>query len=364
MLIEAAQDRLHIHLSRRELLRTAGLLGAAGLLPATGGPALAAASNLNILFTGGSWKEAFDSVYAAPFGKANGVQIVYSLGAYENQVSQVIAQRQNERFDLLHMDQFSAASLEQLNLMVVPDAKIVTNLADVDPAFKFSNFVGKIVTPFGLAANTKRIGRKITSWKDLWDPALAGKIGLPKWEWLGSKWFYTVNRVWGGTEDNIDPGLQRCRDLIHKNNAIIVTAVDHAHTLLLQEDAWLLPLQTRGTFQARDDGAPVEFVFPDEGALSLVVNVGIIKGRPQDSEELAQKFVNYTLDPAKQVEFSAKTLYPPTNRKALAMLPKDSPVLLTPSQLGNLNKIRFDIPKLVANRNLHAERWDKEVLGG
>jgi putative spermidine/putrescine transport system substrate-binding protein len=173
-----------------------------------------------------------------------------------------------------------------------------------------------------------------------------------------------MNRVWGGDETNIEPGLARCRELVHKNKAIIVNTVDHARTLLSQEEAWLVGLQPRGTNQAKADGTPVEFVYPEEGAINVVVNLGIIKGRPAESEKLAQEFLNFTLDPARQAEFSQRTDYPPTNVKAIAMLPKGSDLILSPERLANLGKIRLDMALVVANRSAHAERWNKEVLGG
>jgi putative spermidine/putrescine transport system substrate-binding protein len=114
----------------------------------------------------------------------------------------------------------------------------------------------------------------------------------------------------------------------------------------------------------RDNGIPVEFVYPEEGALNWVFNVGIIKGRPAESERIAQEFLNYTLDPQAQVEFSKKIGYPPTNRKAIAALPPDSPLRLTDAQVDNLGKMKFDFGLIVENRDRHAERWNKEVIGG
>jgi len=361
VIIEIGKDELRVAVSRREFLRaTAGLAGAAAV------PGIASASekDLNILFTGGTWKKYFEDVFATPFGKTKGVNVVFSLGDFNRQSSRVIAERQNQRSDLLHMHQFNAATLEQLNLIVPPDPKIVTHLGDVAPAFRFPSFVGKVLAPFGVTYNTKRINRKITSWKDLWDPAFAGKVALPKWEWIGSTWFYSMNRVWGATDEaNIDPGVKKVRELIHANKAVMMNNVDHGLSLFASEEIWIAPFYSARTKQAKEAGSPVEFVFPSEGALPWVFNVGIIKGRPADSEKLAQEFVNYTLDPAKQAEFASKIGYSPTNRKAIAMLPKDSDVSLTPEQMENFGRIRMNMGQMVTHRDAHAERWNREVVG-
>jgi putative spermidine/putrescine transport system substrate-binding protein len=368
MLINSEKDQLRIRCSRRELLGYGLMAFGASLLGRASDAGVAAAAaagqDLNVLFTGGTWKQYFEQVYSAPFAKEKGVNVVYSLGDFNRQLSRVIAERQNQRSDLLHMHQYNAAELAELNLIVPPDPKIVTNLKDVDPAFRFPHFVGKVLAPFGIAYNTKRISRKVTSWKDLWDPAFKGKVAFPKWEWIGATWFYGANRVWGGDEANVDAGMKACRELIQKQNAIIMNNVDHGLTLFTSEEIWVAPFYSARAQQAKEAGAPIEFVFPDEGGLNWVFNVGIIKGRPAASETLAQEFVNYTLDPARQAEFAGKIGYPPTNRRAMALLPKGSKAVLGPAQLANLGKLRFDVKQMVVNRDKHAERWNKEVLGG
>lgn len=365
MLILPGPDRLGLSISRRELLRwtAAGALGglAAGLMDRPA-PALAA-GELDFLFPGGTWKEYFERIYTTPFAKAKGVQVVFSVGDVAQQMSRVIAERQSERFDLFHVHQYLAAQLADLDLVVPPDPRIVTNLNDVDPAFRFPTFVGKVLAPFGLTYNVKKSAKKVTSWKDLWDPAFAGRVAIPKWDWVGNTWFYAVNRVWGGTEENVDAGMAKCRDLVKKSRAIIMNNVEHGLNLFQTEEILIAPYYTARTEQAKQAGAPVEFVFPEEGGLNWAFNVVIIKGRSATQTSLAQEFLNTTIDPVKNAQFGILTGYPPTNRKAIALLPKNSNVLLTPAQVANLGKLRFDVKTMLLKRDNHAERWNKEVLG-
>ncbi len=371
MLISTEKDRIELHVTRRELLRWGiGLAGGLAAGSVMGGftrePAAALAADakeLNLLFAGGTWKDYFERIYSKPFEKSKGASVVFSVGDLGQQISRVIAERSNERFDMLHMHQYVAAQLADLDLLVPPDPQIVTNLKDVDPAFRFSHFVGKVLAPFGLTYNTRRSPKKVTSWKDLWDPAFTGRVAIPKWEWVGSTWFYAVNRVWGGTEQNIDPGIQRCRELVQRNKAVIMNNVEHGISLFVNEEVWIAPFYTARAQQAKEAGAPIEFVFPAEGGLNWAFNLGIIKGRSSPSIALAQEFLNYTLDPVQQAQFGILTGYPPTNRRAIALLPKTSNVLLTPDEVANLGKMRFDIKQMLVNRDGHSERWNKEVLG-
>src|SRR5207302_99487 len=269
---------------------TAGALGglAAGLIDRPR-PA-AAAGELDFLFPGGTWKEYFERIYTAPFAKEKGVQVVFSVGDVAQQMSRVIAERQNERFDLFHVHQYLAAQLADLDLVVPPDPRIVTNLGDVDPAFRFPGFVGKVLAPFGLTYNIKKSGKKVASWTDLWDPAFAGRVAIPKWDWVGNTWFYAVNRVWGGTEENVDPGMAKCRELVKKSRAIVMNSVAHGLNLFQTEEILIAPFHTARTEQA------------------------------------------------------------------------NQAVLLTPAQMANLGKLRFDVKTMLLRRDSHAERWNKEVL--
>jgi putative spermidine/putrescine transport system substrate-binding protein len=371
MLVEGGGDRLELHLTRRDLLRLGfAFVGATAIRSTLGSlsgdlPSVQAApaTQLNLLFAGGTWKEYFERIYAKPFEKEKGVQVIFSVGDSAQQISRVIAERSNQRFDMIHLHQYAAAQLNELGLVVPPDPSIVSNLKDVGEAFKFPYFVGKVLAPFGLAVNTKRSPKKVTSWKDLWDPAFAGKVAIPKWEWVGNTWFYAVNRVWGGDENNIDPGIAKCRELVRNNRAIIMNNVEHGIALLTSEETIIQPFYTARTEQARDAGAPVEFVYPEEGGLNWTFNLAIIKGRPGPSITLAQEFLNFTLDPVRQAQFGILTGYPPTNTRAQALLPKNSKVLLTSEQMANLAKMKFDVKAMLMNRDRHAERWNKEVLG-
>lgn len=371
MLIKPEGDRIELLLSRRDLLRlgitAAGTAVAGRLVGALGGrPAAVSAApvaDLNLLFAGGTWKEYFERIYARPFEKEKGARVVFSVGDSAQQISRVIAERTNERFDMIHIHQYAAAQLNELGLLVPPDPRIVTHLRDVDEAFRFPYFVGKVLAPFGLAVNTRRAPKKVTSWKDLWDPAFAGKVAIPKWEWVGNTWFYAVNRVWGGTETNIDSGIAKARELVRNNRAVIMNNVEHGIALLTSEETWIQPFYTARTEQARDAGAPVEFVFPVEGGLNWTFNLGIVKGRSAASTTLAQEFLNSTLEPVRQAQFGILTGYPPTNKRAQALLPRSSNVLLTAEQMANLGKMRFDIKAMLDNRDRHAERWNKEVIG-
>jgi putative spermidine/putrescine transport system substrate-binding protein len=321
--------------------------------------------SLNYLFPGGTWKTWFENTFTTSFGKENNVRIIITVGDPAAHTARVIAEKGNPNYDFIHHTQINMMQLGSMGLLEELKESDIPNLKDVHPAFKNPYMAGNVITPFGLAYNVKKSPKKVTSWMDLWDPAFRGKVAIPKWAWIGETWFNSINKVLGGTEDNIDPGLKKCRELIKDNKAIIMDSVEHGKNLFVSEEIWIAPYYNARTEQAKKAGAPVEFAYPTEGGLNWYFNVAALKGRPKENKELSFKFINYTLDPKRQLEFSLLCGYPPTNMKTMSMIPADrQDLLVTKEQMENLGKIKIDFVKMLNNSDKNAERWNKEVLGG
>lgn len=350
--------------SRRTFLQGAAGAGSAALLGAPAVARAAQAEELRILFPGGTWKDWFDQTFVSPFATAHGTQIVWKTGmAFE---PLVLAQRRRPEWDLIHENQNTSSQLGALDAVIEWKQDRIPNIPRIHPAFRYKYLVGKVHTPYGIVWNNKRITRPITSWWDLWDPAFAGKVAFPDWVWVGEDVFYAINAVAGGTAENIDPGIARMKELFHKNKAQIIRNVEQTQQVLVSEDVWICPLFGARAEKAKQAGAPVSFVLPKEGGLSWIWNTSIIANRPAGSIELAEQFVNTTLDAQKQIEFSRLTGYPPTNMEAMKNLPPDLQHLaVTDAELAAIGTLqrKFDYLTQFKNRDRVQERWQKEVLG-
>ena len=182
---------------------------------------------------------------------------------------------------------------------------------------------------------------------------------------MGEEVFHYLNKLAGGAEDNIDPGIAKLAALFKENDAQLIENVEHTHQKLLSEDVWICPHFGARTEKAAKAGAPVEFVLPKEGGMSWIFNTSIIAGRPPESREAAEQFVGETLDPERQIEFSRLTGYPPTNREAQNNLPDElANIRYTEEQLASLGKIQreFDYLTMFAFKDQYSERWKKEIL--
>ena len=352
-------------LSRRHFLRqTAGVGAALAALAASGRTPAFAAGEVRILFPGGTWQEWYNTTFVKPVEQSSGAKAVWKLGLSFEPL--VIAQRRRPQWDLIHQNQNTSSQLGALGAVLeYTDARFPT-LKDIHPAFRYPHLAGKVHTPYGLAVNTKRITRPVKKWADLWDPAFAGKVAFPTWEWMGQEVFHAINQIEGGSADNVDPGIAKLKDLYKKNKASTINNVEHTHQLLLAEEVWICPHFGARVEKAAAAGAPVEFVIPEEGGLSFIWNTSILANRPKESTELAEKVVAATFDPERQIAFARLTGYPPTNLKAMRNLPNDLKKLeLTDAQVAAFGKIQrnFDYMAMFAFRDQIKDRWNKEVLG-
>lgn len=352
-------------LTRRRLLGRAAGMGAGVLamsaLPRL--PAFAATNELRILFAGGTWQKWYQESFVDPWVTQHKTNIVWKTGLSFEPL--VIAQRNRPQWDLIHLNQNTSSQLGAMQAAVEWKDENLPNLKHIHPSFKYPYLAGKVHTPYGICVNTKRITRPITKWADLWDPAFAGKVAFPAWDWMGQEVFHAINELNGGTPENVDPGIAKLKELYSKNKATTIDNVEHTKQLLVAEEVWICPYFGARTEQAAAAGAPVEFVIPEEGGLSFIWNTAIIANRPKDSLELVHKFVNETLEAEKQIAFSRKTGYPPTNMQAMKNLPPDLKKLaMTDAQVEALGKIqrKFDYMAMFAYRDQIRNRWNKEVL--
>jgi spermidine/putrescine-binding protein len=347
-------------ISRRNLLKGAA---AAATLVGMGGQKAHAAQELHIMMAGGSWKDFVDKTFATPFAEKNKVEIVWKLGLSMEPI--IMAQQRNPQWDLVHSGQTKAEQLGSMGLYRVWKTDEIPNLASIHTSFRYEHLAGKCHTPYGLCVNTKEIKRPVNSWTDMWDPALKGKVAFPAWNWIGDEVFQAINISLGGTSDNIDIGIAKFKTLFKENNCQIINNVEHTRQLLLAGEVWLCPYFGARTEQAAAAGAPVEFVIPKEGGLSWIFNTAMVANRPPASLELQQKFVNFELDPERQIAFARLTGYPPTNLEAMKNLPADLKKLYySDADLELLGKLQrqADYMTQFAYRDQFLERWNKEVL--
>jgi len=309
--------------------------------------------------TGGTWGEAIERYFIkdTDFQAIAKVQaVVHSAQLESVAAAKILASCGNAPYDVSSGGQVDYAMLNGANCLQPYDPSIVTNLVDIYPEACLGNyFAAWNLSIFGVTWNTKEAA-KPTSFEDLWSEKYKDRVGIPAYGWYGMLWLHAINKLHGGTEDNVDPGIQAISDLVKKNGAILIENADHATKLMQQGDVVIMPYLNGRTYRMIEAGVPCDFAFVP-GMIPIGNGFSIMAGTR--NLEAAQKFINMTLDPEMQVKFAQWSKYPPTNRRC--KLPADLEYINIPD--GSLGRAsNLDWAKINQHRAAYLNRWNREVL--
>lgn len=353
-------------MKRREMLARLGIgtawmaSGAAGLVvPGFTTPA-SAERPFTWASTGGAWGEHLEQIFveSGGFTKLTGLSQQHSFQLESIAASKIMASRGAPPYDISDHGQAEVVMMEDAGFILPYDTALMPNYADVYDTAKLGNYYASTsFLLFGLVWNAKEISTRPASFHELLNPKYKGRVGIPAYGWYGMYWLHALNKALGGNEDNITPGMNFAAEMVRKNGAVIVQNADNGKRLMEQGDVIINPFWNGIAFQMQADGVPTRFDSVP-GTLAIGTGFVILKGTPYD--EAANRFINLTLDPKLQVEFSSWNMYPPTNRKAV-LPPNLDHIKVTEADLRNT--VTLDWKKVAAHRADYLKRWDEEVMG-
>jgi spermidine/putrescine transport system substrate-binding protein len=214
------------------------------------------------------------------FTRETGIKVKYSeviqqVDSYFGKIQPELASGQGTGYDLmvitngLYLDK-----LIQLDYVVPLDQRAMVNFyanasqIALNPSFDRGNVY---TMPWqsgitGIGYNPKKLGRKITSWQDLQDPSLKGKIGM-----------------FGDTEDmpgcamlaigiapetSKEPDWRKAAAWLKKQQPLVRKYYEQDYIDPLSKgDIYATMAWSGDIFQANASGATLEFVVPKEGAM-------------------------------------------------------------------------------------------------
>jgi putative spermidine/putrescine transport system substrate-binding protein len=353
-------------LSRRDFL-IAARTGAAGIalaemvLPV---PAKAE-ENFSISIVGGTWGQGQIKTYITEteFEKKNNVTIAYDYAQDNIRAAKAMASCGNPIFTTVEALNSQAVLLAEGGCVADYDLDIVTNYKDVlslskEPPRKGLNnyFAGSYLMAIGLTYNTKEAGEP-ASFEDLLSSKFKGRIALPSFDWFGPQFLYAVNGALGGSNDNVDRGMQFIAELVKKNGAIMLSSSDAGMQAFTRGEIIAMPYWNGRTNLLVRNGVPVKMIYP-KGWIATGNGHVILKNTKFYKE--ANRLINNLLDPVLQVKLGTTFGYPPSN--GTAKLPSEFEDMRVP-QSAFERAARLDYGIMTANSAKNLDRWNKEVLG-
>ncbi len=299
-----------------------------------------------------------------PFEKATGIKVTLVVGTALSNFAKVQAARNRPEMDIYWSNELTHAAGKKLGLYEKLDPKVVTNLAHVHDIARDPDNVGVVssLIATGIHYNTKKLQEAgipaPTAWNDLWDPRLKGKLAFYAFGIAYSQDFLVLMaRLHGGSEDNIQPGLARIKQLRANGNLVaFATTPAELDNLLVQGTAWMTVNGSIRAYIMQSQGAPMDFAYPREGAGFFANYFDVVKNGPHPNA--AQAFVNYLLGVEAQTVLS-KHFYGPINKNV--RLPDDiaRKVPYGAERLSSLVKI--DRNKMNQSLDAWAEAWNREI---
>ncbi|SFB48150.1 iron(III) transport system substrate-binding protein [Cohnella sp. OV330] len=243
----------------------------------------------------------FDTIVKPMFEAQTGYKLNIVSGNGAEIMSRIEAEKGNPHWDVVWMD--AMPSIEGLGkagqLLEGWEPTAAAGLTDFAKSFVPAN---KAYYPTGAHAagvivyNTKSFGAADApkSWSDLADAKFKGTVGMadpavaaPAYPFVS--WFFQDKGIEGG---------QSYFDGVLKNGAHVYPKNPNVAKALTGGEIKVAALQESNAYTLKNDGEPIEIVWPEEGAPASVRVAAIQKN--SEHQDAAKAFVEFLLDPKTQ----------------------------------------------------------------
>ena len=326
-------------------------------------PARAEEVTLRITTNGGDFEQFENRYLADRFTRETGIKIVWVEANPPDEVQKLIASRGRPvPFDVAQLDDKTQPQAIAAGTLAKLDPAIVTNLGQLYDAAKQKDGYGpaRLFWSWGLFYNEKALKDAgipaPTSWEDLWNPKLAGKVAIADITGPGGVDFVLkAAQLAGGSETNLQPGLEKIAQLKVQS---YYSSSNDIRTKLASGDVWVAPWNNGRSWALIDSGFPGKFIYPKEGGFLHTTTADVVAGTKHPRE--AQLYINYSLDPL----FQLATLYFPYGpvNKSLDQVLKDYPDLakkVPTSSLAQLSTPDWNV--IFANYGTLVDQWNRIV---
>jgi putative spermidine/putrescine transport system substrate-binding protein len=318
--------------------------------------------HVTVLTWGGLWGDALQKGVGTPFTQQTGAQVVEDRGSTPDQrITKLKIGLTHQSYDLiqLHDGLFPLAQSQGVLAPIDPHSPRLTNLADVYPQFINPYWIAQIYSAIGIAYNSKVVKSAPTSWADLWRPEFRGKVTLPDVSHSIGLYIIPIGALAAGkTPNDADAGFSMFEKMA-KLQPIFRTDTDSMMTDLASGEATIGLMFKSQTVTIARRNPDIKWVFPKEGAISISWGTGIAKNAP--NPQLAERFVNLTLDPHGQIGFTQAFNYPGTNRKTMQLVDPALRPQIDLSDAERAKMITLDQQFMNQQRVSWTNRWNTIV---
>ena len=337
-------------------LATMVSIAALALVPSA---VLAQQKTLYVAGYGGSFEKTIRDEVIPAFEQANGVKVEYVAGNSTDTLAKLQAQKGNQQIDVAIVDDGPMYQAIQLGFCGKVDG-LPADLYDA-ARFKDDRAVGLGLVATGLMYNTKVFAEKgwakPTSWNDLRDPKYQKQLVVPPINnTYGLHALLMLAKMNGGSESNVDAGFKIFKDEIN-SNVLAYEPSPGKMTELFQSGQAVLAVWGTGRVQSfANTGFPVDFVYPKEGAVTLLTTACPIA--KATTSPLASAFIKMLLEPKIQLVMLKEYGYGPV-LKSVEVPPEFAKMAPVGERAAKL--YTSDWAVINDKREEWTKRWNREV---
>lgn len=353
-------------MDRRTFLKLAGAVSSTALVPAFGPRAFAQAKadKLTVMTWGGLWGDALQKGVGDRFTQETGVPVVQDRGSSPVQrITKLKVSLNNQVFDIIQLHDGLFPLAEQQGVLEKIDTKSprLTNLSDIYPQFKHDYWIAQIYSAIGIAYNTKEVKNPPRSFADLWRKEFRGRIVLPEVSHSIGTYIIPIGAIAAGkSPKDAEAGFAQFKKMVELD-PIFAKDTDSIMNAFVTGEAVIGLLYKSQTMTVQRRNPAVQWVFPSEGAIAISWGTGIAKNTP--NRELAEKFLNLTLDPKGQIEMTKAFNYPGTNRHTLDLLDPETRKQIEFTDAQREKLVDLDHQFMSEHRTEWVDRWNRTVAG-
>ncbi|HSV81554.1 MAG TPA: ABC transporter substrate-binding protein, partial [Ramlibacter sp.] len=277
--------------------------------------ALAQQPTLYLGAYGGSTEKLFKEKILPPFEAKHGVKVVYVAGNSTDTLAKLQAQKDKQELDVVLLDDGPMEQAVQFGFCDAVKPEAYRPLYPLARLGDKSVAVGVVAT--GLAYNVEAFRKaglpKPDSWEALTQKTFKQKIAIPPISnSYGLQTLIMFAKLRKGGENAIDPGFKAMTAEVAPN-VLAWEPSPGKMTELFQNGDITLAVWGSGRVQSlKETGFPVDFVYPKEGAMALMIAACPVvhSDVPQQSQALLQ----YLLTPEVQTLLADSQGWGPVNK--------------------------------------------------
>lgn len=265
---------------------------------------------------GGTASEGLAKV-VKPFEEANNCKVILDeTGSNPDRLNKIRASKNDPTVDVALLTDCFAEIGNKEGLFEKIDKSIVTNLDDLYDFAVNKDGYGPCysIVRYGIIYNADLVKNPPKSYKDLLNGDYDGMLSLPDMTTsAGPMLLVALAEDEGGSDKDVDKGFELLKK--HKDSVSqFYTSGAEALSAFTTKEIGVSVFMDIMVPALKGSDINAKWVDPEEGSFSAAAAINVVKNCK--NPELAQKFVNFMLDPETQASFAEYDNEGPTNKNA------------------------------------------------